>query len=227
MTSLRKTAFVPLNIVAAAMMFSVPAAAENFFDNFMQGSPYVGGSVSYNWVEDADLGGAGLPANTEIEFDSDVGAVGAVGWHFSNGLRAELEFSYLDVDIDTISGGGLSAAATGSVEAYSGMFNLLYELDLDGHSIRHLDRFHPYVGAGIGFSNIDATLTIGGVTGSDDDTVFAYQFIGGLAIDVTDTISITTDYRYFATEDPDFGVVDAEFAAHKFTAGLRFTLSYK
>ena len=38
----------------------------------------------------------------------------------------------------------------------------------------------------------------------DDDTVFAYQLGAGLGYEINPNLTISLDYRFFATVDPDF-----------------------
>lgn len=76
-------------------------------------------------------------------------------------------------------------------------------------------RFHPYAGIGLGwtwFNMGDVTLTLGpefswpgtgtntNSLGDLSDDTFGYQFLLGLGVDLTDTLSVDFNYRYFRTE---------------------------
>jgi len=39
---------------------------------------------------------------------------------------------------------------------------------------------------------------------------------------MNENVTLDLQYRYFATEDPEFGVVDAEYATHNVYFGLRY-----
>ena len=67
---------------------------------------------------------------------------------------------------------------------------------------------------GVGYANVD-------LDGDEDDSVFAYQVGAGIGYAVSDQATIDLKYRYFATEDPDFGGVDAEVASHNIYLGIR------
>jgi opacity protein-like surface antigen len=82
--------------------------------------------------------------------------------------------------------------------------------------------FAPFIGGGIGIANVEADFVGFGINGKKDDTVFAYQVMGGGAIDLGPQLKLDLQYRYFATADPDFGHVEAEYRSHNFLLGLRF-----
>ena len=76
----------------------------------------------------------------------------------------------------------------------------------------------PFVGAGIGFANVEGDIDY---YGSEDDNVFAYQFAAGMAFAVTQNIKFDLQYRYFATEDPEFYSLEAEYDTHNIMVGMR------
>lgn len=83
----------------------------------------------------------------------------------------------------------------------------------------------PYIGGGIGFANVNVgDGNVGGVQvwADDDDTVFAYQLAIGTGFDVTKELTIDLGYRYYATQDPSFELVDAEYSSHNVMVGLRY-----
>lgn len=67
------------------------------------------------------------------------------------------------------------------------------------------NRLNAYVGAGVGFALVDATLTMPfGLAGFDDsDTVFACQVFAGLQYDVSEAFELYTGVRwmYFGSTD--------------------------
>ena len=80
-------------------------------------------------------------------------------------------------------------------------------------------KFHPYIGAGIGFAkseaDISAALTVNGTVvasaaASDDDTNIAGQVFIGADYDFTDSIYGGVNVSYFATDATLFGA-DVEF----------------
>lgn len=166
-------------------------------------------------VEDSDIS-AGAVSGT-LETDNGFGLSGALGYHITKDIRGELEIAYREADPDrlTVSAFGLTAAGAvgGEFSEIAVMANLYYDIQTSS-------KFTPYVGVGIGGSRLDIELTAGGATSESDDTVFAYQAMAGVKYAVADNGSLVFGYRYHATQDPDFGGTDAEYASHNFEAGF-------
>jgi opacity protein-like surface antigen len=179
---------------------------------------YISGNIGAVMVEDADLTIEGL-SGVEVSFDT--GFAGALAAGADAGpVRIEGEFSYRKNDMDEFSGSifgmPVSGPANGEIESMSLLGNVIFDIGTNSP-------FTPFIGAGMGFSNVDMELE----GGSDDDTVFAYQFIAGMGFKVSDATSIDISYRYFATADPEFGIegfrVESEYATHNLFAGVRFS----
>ena len=177
---------------------------------------YVSGALGANWANDSDVSGG---ASGEVDFDVNwVGAV-AVGYGFGNGVRLEGELSHRRSDADDFSGVSLS----GKAKATGFMANVLYDFDVS-------PRFVPYLGLGAGFAIVDAdrlTPIPAGDSTDDEDTVFAWQAIAGVAVPIKDQLDLTLDYRYFDAGDVDLtsaaGVsIDSEYASHSVMIGLRY-----
>lgn len=167
-------------------------------------TPYVSGNFGMVSLNDSTLSAGG--ASAELEFDTGFGFMAAIGNNFE-GLRGEVELSYRTNDMDKVSG-AITGPANGDFSSLAVMGNLLVDLPLS-ESVR------PFLGAGIGLANVD-------FDGDEDDTVFAYQAIVGLGFPLTHVTTLDLQYRYFATEDPNFNGIEAEYQAHNFFAGLRF-----
>ena len=72
-----------------------------------------------------------------------------------------------------------------------------------------------------------ASPPVGGSSISGDDTAIAYQGIVGLAYEITQSVSLKADYRYFATNDLDLTTaggtaINQEYANHAILVGLSF-----
>ncbi len=78
--------------------------------------------------------------------------------------------------------------------------------------------FYPFIGVGLGAAKVEADLDD---AGSEDDTVFAYQIILGGSFTSSIGLSIDLQYRYFATDDPEFHELEAEYRTHNLMIGLR------
>ena len=176
---------------------------------------YVSGALGANWANDSDVSGAD---SGEIDFDVNlVGAV-AVGYGYGNGLRMEGELYHRRSEADDLSGTALGGKAT--VNGF--MFNVLYDFNVSR-------RFIPYLGLGAGLAvvHFDGISPIGGSSIDDEDNVFAWQAIAGVAIPIRDQLDLTFDYRYFDVPDVDLRSdagtdVDTEYASHSVMIGLRY-----
>ena len=118
----------------------------------------------------------------------------------------------------------------GDISAIAFMANGYFDIEL----IK--TKFTPYIGLGIGFSNIDADITAPNISPlqliDDSATVFAYQIMAGVGLDLNPKVTLTLDYRYFATTDPDFSPgpffgpglpdIESEYQNHSINIGGRF-----
>ena len=167
----------------------------------------------------------------ETDFDLGSKFAGALGYDYG-ALRAEVEFGYVTNDAnDGDAVGFLSGPVEGDVSVLSVMVNAYYDIHTPNFSLV------PYFGVGLGGASIDAQIITPFLGPSaqvvdDDDTVFAYQFMAGLGWNVSPTITLTLDYRYFATTDPEFTPGNAfipgspdltsDYNNHSFNLGARF-----
>jgi len=71
----------------------------------------------------------------------------------------------------------------------------------------------PYLGVGIGI--VDSEVDVAGF-GSTSETDLAYQFMAGLAFNVSKTAYLTAGYRYFGIAETDAP------GTHEFNIGARF-----
>ncbi|MFN7164566.1 MAG: P44/Msp2 family outer membrane protein, partial [Hyphomonas sp.] len=140
---------------------------------------------------------AGTPYGWETEFDNGYALSGEFGARYANGFRSGVELVYSKADVDTHSGvnvagtviDGVDAAVlTGSptqlgatvgqvvaspsddqIETTSLFANLYYDFNRD-------DLISPYVGAGLGYSDVSVTYRPSGVGIIDDsEGKVAYQ----------------------------------------------------
>lgn len=220
--------FLVFGMAAVAAVLLPTSVSAQSYEDTMKGLYFdLRGGLTY--LSDSDLTSSALPGVTvEAEFDNGYGIEGAVGYEHPSGFRGELALGYRNNDFDDLSFAGtsfnsLGANIGGQVEALSVMANGYAAFDVGGG-------FKPFIGAGIGIAYLDAELDLSvpgfGVTASDDDTVFAYQGIAGIEYEIlTDsaTIALGVRYSYFATTDPDFGGLEAEYGTHNVMFGVRIS----
>ncbi len=196
-------------VISFIALSAASAQAEQRWPNW-----YLGLSGSLSWLPDADIDGPGI--NAEVAYNTGWGAGASIGYMpnadipFFNRMRYELEVYYRSADIDRCQG----VAATGfdNVNSITYMANAIYDFDTG-------TQFVPYLGAGVGMSNVEF--------GSDEDMVFSYQFITGIGYEPTlipNTVW-SIGYRYFGTEDANISAAPVRFKlehnAHNVEAGLR------
>jgi outer membrane protein OmpA-like peptidoglycan-associated protein len=113
---------------------------------------------------------------------------GKAGYDFV-GPRAELEVGYGQIGTNANIPG---TAIVGKVGSLNVMANVLYDF-MPASAIT------PYVGAGLGIAFIDSNASLG-------STQFAYQAMLGLAANVSNTMRIVVEGRYFGTTNPSVNV---------------------
>lgn len=190
---------------------------------------YAGFNAGLNFQYDQESTG---PNRVEdLDFDTGSLFAGQLGYRFSGTrvgrFRVEAELSHRENDVDQIVFNGIDRSGGGEEEVLAGLMNLFY--DFNGIS----KRLKPFVGAGLGFANIDADVSYPGAFIDDDDTTLAYQAIAGVEYRLTKEISLIGDARYFALDDPeltrfggpapvDFVDLSSEYDSFTLSLGLRY-----
>ncbi len=180
---------------------------------------YISVAGGGNHIQDDKVEGVGF--SQEIEYDLGYAAQGAVGYQYPNGLRTELEAAYRTNDVDTIAAG----RATGDVNVYSAMVNVLYDFDISDTGL------DTYVGAGAGLAYVDydSVSPAGGSIVDDSDVTPALQAMAGVSYDVGDATEIYMNYNYFYANNVNVknaAAVDTEtdYTTNTVMLGLKFAL---
>lgn len=192
-----------LAVISAAGIHAAQAAESNYISVF-------GG---LNSLDDTSISSSTGAINSD--FDEGFGVGVAIGRWFDSRQhwRGEVELSYRENDIDRLG----TAGGGGEVNSLAYMVNGYYDF-------RPNARVQPYVGAGVGIAEVEAeNIAFGGARLDDDDSVFAYQFIGGVGYQLTDTVDLFGELRYLATDDPEFnGGQELDHESANALAGLRY-----
>ncbi len=154
--------------------------------------------------------------------DGWIGGIGG-GYAFSSGLRTELVFDRRRNDLDKLvqpaSGpfgnqGGPATNVRGHEIVNSAMANVWFDLFKSSW-------FHPYIGGGGGYAQL--SLRDAGYNNVDflskHDALLAYQYGGGLTIDLGPHWAVSLDYRRFATEKGKFNLLADDSSPSKFKFG--------
>lgn len=181
--------------------------------------PYITFSGSINVFEDMDLSnqnstlGAILTAvGASLETDTGLGFNHSLGYKFGQSFSTELEFSFRKGNFATGTSSVGKTAVDGDMDSKSLLLNAIYHFDFS-------QSFSPYIGYGIGVTFHEATLD-----GFDDgeQRTFAYQFKMGVDLEFSQNMALVMGYRFFATDDPDFGFFTGEVATHSLEAGIKY-----
>ena len=206
-------------VMICAMLLTVASGAH--------AAPYLSVSAGYSQPSDSTLTDD-LGFKSTAVFKPGFVLSGAVGNAFCNGLRVEGEVSYRQTDFDKIKQAGTPDLLVDSkVWALSALGNVFYDIRT-GSVVR------PYIGAGLGFSDVnvgDGTAKGAGVARnsgatlplwtSEHKTVFAYQVGTGVGIDLSKRVILDLGYRFFGTEDIKFDFSRMTFNSHNVTVCAR------
>ena len=185
--SLRKT-------LLAATMLCLPLAAQAQPVNGL----YVGAGAGANFRADA----TGSNVTIRSANPGWVG-VGAIGYGFGNGLRAELEGSYRHTNVDRFAvNGAATRFPRGSTSTWATMANVAFDFQTG-------TPLTPYLGVGVGYGWNEYRRVVGtnGATTrriNETDGSLAYQAIAGVAYNMYDMVpgmSLTLEYRFMGTLD--------------------------
>lgn len=193
---------------------------------------------------------AGTPYGWSTEFDNGSAFSAEFGGRYSSGFRFGVEFVYSQSDVDshagvTLGGGnidGLDAAAiAGSPTPLGATIGAVVAdgrgditntgLFLNGYyDFNQAGALQPYVGAGIGYSDVSVTYQPSGITVIDDsEGKFGYQVKAGATWRLENQWEVFGEYAYRATEDIELtnqlfpGSLEIENTQNVFSVGVRYT----
>ncbi|GBR53381.1 OmpA family protein [Gluconobacter sphaericus] len=178
--------------------------------------PYVNIGGGYNLVQQqhgsfspttqADGTSSNAASSSRYRHHDGFTGFGSFGWGFGNGLRVEVEGLYNYSQINHRRPTAVNGMTHGSDQAYGGLVNVLYDIDLANFGLNV--PVTPFVGVGAGYlwQHYNPTTTnyvngavdrMGGTQGS-----FAYQGIVGAAYDIPNVpgLAITTEYRFIGQD---------------------------
>lgn len=181
-----------LRVLTAGMLFVFAAGAHAETQDPKLWYVTVGAGGA--WYQDYKLQGAIVGT---ADMDTGFTVNGAFGRYLDDErvIRLEAEAIYDRADISNIGGTKVS----GTLSNIGVMFNFLYDIKTNS-------RWVPYLGGGIGYSQVFLDdLSSGGVTLVDDSAgAFAWQFKAGIAYEFNPSMAVTLGYRYFATDNVSF-----------------------
>ena len=187
-------------LAAGVALSAGGAAAQGLFDG---GLGYVKGFGGATWPQndnsEIDLkGGATIIPDSGLDFDTGYVLGIAGGFYIRPNVSAELEYTYRNADAELRN----TDSDTHKTESNAWMANALYWFD--PVAVGASSQLRPYAGGGLGAAdfNFEQVDELGGGD-FDGDYEFAYQLMAGVAYDVNEKFSITTEVRYFGISEQD------------------------
>lgn len=195
---------------AALGMMVVPMNSMAAGDNF-----YLKGNIGIGMAMDSDIDNMPENAGTaKMSFDSGFLGTIAVGYDFANPMRLEAEYGWQKNDLDRLSYNNLYGNFDqGDLKVQSFMLNGYYDVDTGSP-------WSPFIGAGIGWAKVD--LSTPALPLGDNDDVFAYQFMAGVAYAVNEQWSLDAQYRFFGTQDATIQGADFSTNSNDLLIGIRY-----
>ncbi len=245
--------------IAAGLMMASVASAQEYYaggsigitqQNDSDNSGSTGAFTTGNLGDGTTLDvAAGTPYGWSTEFDGGTAFSAEFGARYGNGFRAGVELAYSQADVDThtgvtLGGGSIdavdAAAIAGSPDALgvsvadvvadgrgdittTGIYgNIYYDFNQTG-------ALQPYVGAGIGYTDVSVTYQPSGITVIDDsEGKFGYQLKAGATWRLQNQWELFGEYAYRATEDIELnnqlfpGTLEIENTQNVFSIGARY-----
>ena len=188
---------------------------------------YVRGAVGYGGPGDTDVSGS---LNGEISGESNWREAVALGYSWADGFRLEGELAHRYNDTGAI---GAFEHSLSDFQIWSVMANAIFDFNPDG-------AYHPYIGAGLGLGDVSGTLTgfSAGTTpinptpadyviAQDSDNPLVWQILAGIGWDLTEQLTLDTEYRYFSAASTDYApnVSVDNLSGHEAWIGLRYAFA--
>jgi OOP family OmpA-OmpF porin len=193
-------------LVAALALGSVVLAPSAVRAQPFQGI-YIGAGAGFDLPANIRVG-TPVPTSPRLTLNSNGGfaGIGSLGYGLGNGFRFELEGNFRQYGLSHLSGTPFPTAASGKMQTYGVMANVLFDMDIG------IPWIYPYVGGGAGYlwthtDNISAVAPGGGFKLASNDTQggFGFQAIAGLSFPIPHVpgLSATTEYRFLGIPDDE------------------------
>jgi opacity protein-like surface antigen len=201
-------------IMLTAVALTVLAAPINSMAE--EGGFYLKGSLGLGMAMDSDIDNMPNSAGTaKVTYDAGFLASLAAGYDFANPMRMEIEFMHMKNDLDQLSyDNAYGNFNEGDMKTQAFMLNGYYDVDTGS-------AWTPYIGVGAGWAKL--ALNTPAFPVSDNDNVFSYQFIGGVAYAFNENWSLDAEYRFLGTGDAEISGADYDLNSNNLMLGVRYS----
>lgn len=193
----------------SALGLASPCLAADYFDDEAKSDRYFSGSLGLSRLNDSLYKEAGAVYGFNVQYD--LGYEGSLAWGGNLGerfrLEGELSYSANGVD-DDVRPSSLYGDGDNLVSSVALMANCFLDFPTDIALSSHL-----MVGLGMAHIDLDAY---------DDLQSVALQLGGGVSYEVSDSLIVDLQYRYFVGLNLDNDLGEYEFHRHRYMIGLRF-----
>jgi len=209
--------------ILSAILF--PMIVLCFSQTAYGGNLYAGGNAGLAVLADSAVKVDGIPVEGEFEFDMGPAIGGFIGYDFGK-IRLEGEVSYQKNDFDKLTmiayGQGFEEKIKGDMSLTALLVNGYYDLPPSASGVANI-----YITGGAGIVNVrthdfSAPSWSAYTSGSDDDTVFAFQVGIGVAVTAYKAVIMDFQYRYFGATYAEIEGGDFEIGSHNILVRLRF-----
>ena len=188
----------------------------------------VGAGVTLPQETDSDATISGTKITGDYENSGGFFGEVGLGYNFGNNLRTEFTYANGSVETDKVKVCTTScvdvdlSGADSTVESF--LVSLYKDFETKG-------KFTPFIGAGIGFSEVEtsaATATISGTTynleSGSESGLFTYTLAVGTSYEISESTDIYGKLTYLGTEDYSVGVENIDgLGSFVVNLGARFT----
>jgi len=169
-------------------------------------------------TEDADTNWsfATVENNGSLDFSNATSGSLSIGKYFDDHIRGEWEASYREPNLGKLSGSDdLGNPAIEDISNFLRTITIMYRVQYD-FTEHEKYALQPYISGGLGFAHHKIDFFGEG----EDDAVVAYQLGAGLMWEFGPLNYLVAEYRYLASQSPDFDGVSIDYAAHEFRVGV-------
>ena len=175
--------------------------------------PYIRAGVGPSFFENGRLTKFGGRANSSVHYDTGLAADMALGYAFNPFISLDFETGYIGARINNVPGHTSDHSSIANVPLLA---NVTVSMPIPHSNVV------PYAGLGVGgavsvFNTDGLSDGVTTVTGSESDTVGAWQAFAGVRFMLSPRMSLGVGYKYFATDNSTFSYPPSP----KFDVGFR------
>jgi OmpA-OmpF porin, OOP family len=184
---------IAILVLLVMPFYAICARADGFYADIHGGGTFIDKDSARVTVL-----GSGGSVNAHSNFDPGWLAGTSLGFQWSLGFAAELEFTFRQNHLNRLAT-STPLFVGGDMHSYGIMFNGYYRW-------KNSTLFTPYIGGGVGEAvdvlNNSRVPSLGNSTFGGTDVALGYQGIAGVSYPLRPNLEAALEYRYFASTRP-------------------------